>query len=142
VTSKRLCAEVERLQKDIQQGLEDLQASLAHNRLTAEKSTGKSKLRAEQYIEGLEEDVETQKRLIVNTNDILVNMHSEFEAECKKKIEQQANALNDPSSWHESMPPAEVQANAQPEPLVSPSDPITYSGGAEPCECKSQMVVA
>ena len=76
----------------------------------------------------------------MNTKDILVNMHAEFEAECKKKIERLANAVKDPSSWHESMPPAEVQANAQPEPLVSPSDPISENGGAEPC--KSQMVTA
>ena len=32
VTSKRLCAEVERLQKDLQQGLEELQASLAQTK--------------------------------------------------------------------------------------------------------------
>ena len=73
----------------------------------------------------------------MDSKDILVNMHAEFEAECKKKIERLRNAVNDPASWN-----AEVQANAQPQPLASPSDPMTYSGGAEPCECKSQMVTA
>ena len=65
-------------------------------------------------------------------------MHAEFESECKKKIERLANAVKDPSSLDEQMPPAAEQANAQP--LASPSDPISENGGAEPC--KSQMANA
>ena len=67
-------------------------------------------------------------------------MHAEFESECKKKIEQLTNAVKDPSSWDASLPPAAVQANAQPEPLASKWDPISSSGGAEPCT--SQMARA
>ena len=61
-------------------------------------------------------------------------MHAEFESECKKKIEQLTNAVKDPSSWVDSLPPAAVQANAQP--LASKWDPISSSGGAEPIASK------
>ena len=89
------------LQKDIQEGLEDLQSTIAQINLKAQKSTGQQKLKHEQYIESLEEEAETQMRLIANTKDILDSMHAEFESECKKKIERLANAVQDPSSWDE-----------------------------------------
>ena len=121
---------------EMQQEMEELQSSIAQTKLTAQKSAGKSKRQAEKLIENLQEDVEIQKQLIENTKDILFNMHAEFESECKKKIEQLTNAVKDPSSWDASLPPAAVQANAQPEPLASKWDPISSSGGAEPITSK------
>ena len=104
MTSKHLCAEIGALQKEIQVGLEDLQSTIAQTNLKAQKSTGQQKLKVEQYIEILEQDAETQKRLIANTKDIVINMHAEFESECMKKIERLANAVQDPSSWDVEIP--------------------------------------
>ena len=59
LTSKHLCAEVEALQKDIQRGLEDLQSKIDQANQMAQSSIGKSKLRAEQLVEDLKEDVQT-----------------------------------------------------------------------------------
>ena len=88
------------------------------------------------YISDLEEEMVGLERIIASLKDILPGLHAEFETRCHEKIAQVANAVKDPSSW--------VQANAQPlpEPLAAKWDPITSSGGAEPCECKSQMVTA
>ena len=112
--------------------------------IMTQTKSAKARARAEFNISDLEEEMVGLERMIASLEDILPGLHAEFETRCNEKIAQVANAVKDPSSWDVSMPPAAVQPNAQPlpEPLASKWDPITSSGGAEPCECKSQMVNA
>jgi len=140
-TSKRLTNELNGHQLELIQNLVSLKAEMkSQAEIMAKTQNAKRKVALEIIIGELDEEIVSLERVIASLKDILPGIHAEFETRCNEKIAQVANAVKDPSSWDVLMSPAAEQANAQP--LVSKWDPISSSGGAKPCECKTQMVEA